>query len=425
MNQPDTISRRAPLPLGVRVLITLGLLFLGRLVMILPVFGTRLQILGIHQRDNGIPGMFTVPGTEHIVAFGVLGIATYISACLLAQVAVPVVPPLRELAREGRDQTIRWIIWCLTILFSWISLHALFRGLHPDTFAIPQLAAVQMVLGVFLLVGIGHGITKWGVGNGIALILAAQTIAPLADAILQYGELLGVLKPDPWLPGQPGLGPRPTLFQLTVLFPGASLIALVACVSFLSTQRRLSVTYEDGERPAVFPVPLWCAGILPLIAAQSWLVILPNLLRPLDQRWNIIPAGKLLNWLHLDSPGNYLFYAILLVLFSIWWSRRLFDHTHIANTLAEQGGRIEGVAPGPETALFLRRCMTRLSVSGGVFLMVICVLPLFLNFNANIPFALAQFGGGLSMVILTAVLLDTYKQLVAGSRDAYGTLRVF
>lgn len=409
---PATPPRAGFRSLIVPLLITAGLLFLSRLVAILPVFGTRVKELWLFNYEGSIAEMFDLyRPLETSVAFGALGIAPYLAVCLLIQVAVPVVPPLRELARKGNDRAIRIIIWIGTAVFSYYTARVLWpvQIMMEMPFDFPLLAALQMVFGVFVLVAIGHAITKWGIGNGILLLLATQILAAVPEALYRFGVMLGALGPNP---AQPAPVDGPSLFQMIVLLPGAFVLATAASVAFFSAQARLSVSYEDGERPASLPLPLWCAGILPLVTAQVWMMVLPSSARLLGTKLNLAPFHNLADMLSMERPAYPIIISLLVVLFTVLWSRRLVDHTYIANTLVETGGRIDGVPPGPETALYLKRTMTRLALAGGVFLMAICMLPIFIN-TAGLPFVLAQFTGGIGILIPAAVFLDTFKQIKA------------
>ena len=409
----ETKRRPGSRPLLLSLLVTAGLLFLSRLLMTLPVFGTRVREIGLF-RDENLRGILQdIPGLAHSVSFGALGILPYLGICLFIQLAVPIIPPLRELARKGNDRAIQIIIWIGTGMYTFIVARMMWpphmgMGLPFD---FPVFAAVQMVIGVFMLVAIGHAITKWGIGNGIVLLLAAETLAAVPDAGRAFVEMLGGLGPG----SAPNAADGPSLFQMLVLFPGAFLLVVGATAAFFSAQRRLSVVYEDGERASEFPVPLWCAGILPLVAAQSWLMFGPALAQFFHRKLNLPLFGTLREHFSMDRPAYHIAFMLLIVLFCVWWSRRLLDHTHVARSLAECGGRIEGVPPGPETALFLKRTMTRLSLSGGVFLMLVCILPLVLN-HLGLPFILAQYTGGLAILISVAAFLDFFKQFKAARR---------
>ncbi|HEV2360373.1 MAG TPA: preprotein translocase subunit SecY, partial [Acidimicrobiales bacterium] len=348
-----------------------------------------------------------------------LGIMPYITAEIIIQLLVVVVPKFEQWRDEGPTgqkkltQTARYLTIALAIMQA-TGLAFVFHnggggflgsgsGLAIDlipNFTIPRvlLIVLTMTAGTAFVMWLGELITQRGIGQGMSIIIFANVVAGMpagGNAILQQG-------------GQFKFG---VIIVLTLLL-------LVAIVFVEQGQRRVPVTFAKrvvgrrmyGGQSTYIPMKVNTGGVIPIIFASSVLyfpILISNVL-PNHGFWKSVQ-----HWIsvHLAQPNDtwyIVLYGAMILLFAYFYAAITFDPHQQADVIRKQGGYIPGIRPGPPTERYLSRILNRITLSGGLYLAIVAVLPSILlsvwRIN-SIPFA------GTTLIIAVGVSLETMKQI--------------
>lgn len=402
-----------------RILYTLLLLLVYRVGthIVLPTIDpSKLELLASQGGEGifGLLNMFTGGAFSRASIFG-LGIMPYISASIVIQLLTVAVPYFQRLQREGESgrKKMNQYTRYLTVLI------LLVQGPSYLTNIINQLKEVNgafivdpkspffwissmtiLISGTMFTMWLGERITDRGIGNGISLLIMVGIIARLPFSLLgEFGQ-----KIDP-----SGGGLVAFLFELIILF-------LVFVVSIMLTQgtRRIPVQYAkrmvgnklyQGARQ-YYPLKVNAAGVMPIIFAQA-LMMLPLSFASFNLEGDnkiIYALSNYTGWLY-----NTIF-AVLIILFTYFYTAITFNPTMMAEDLKRNGGFIPGVKPGKKTVEFLDTIMSRITLPGSIFLALIAILPVF-AILAGVEQGFAQFFGGTSLLIMVGVILDTLQQI--------------
>jgi preprotein translocase subunit SecY len=395
-----------------RLMFTAGLIAAYRLGAYVPLPGISREAIatGLQTGQNAITslfGVFTGGAFNNLSVFS-LGIMPYITAAIVMQLMTVAVPRLQELAKEGETgqqkitQYTRYFTLVLAFLQS-LAMVLFFRsaqsgGVLAEASPIDVfLVIVTLTTGVMLTMWLGELISQHGLGNGISLIITVSILsrAPLAiQTLAENGNVLHMV-------------------ILVILA-----IVIVAAIVFVNEgQRRIPITYakrQVGRRMSqggttYLPLKVNMAGVIPIIFASSLLifpVVLGQLLAAGDQ--NSI-LGQLAAFF---SPGNapyLILYALLIVMFTYFYTAVQFNPIEHADNLKKSGGYVPGIRPGQPTAVYLNNVLTRITLFGAIFLAAIAVLPYVITDLTGMPRTI--FLGGTSMLIVVGVSLDTVRQL--------------
>jgi preprotein translocase subunit SecY len=431
----NTFSNCFKIPeLRSRILFTLAVLAICRLMALIRVPGLDGQKLAdfFAQRSSeaggliDLYGMFTGGALEQC-AIGALGIMPYISATIILQLMTAVVPQLSKLAREegGRTKIIQYGRY-LTVLLCLGQGTAMTLGWeHPEKLFgenIGQLVMyegnwiwwyrIQTVLvlttGTMLLMWMGEQITERGIGNGVSLIITIGILARLPDAGRGLYDMF-------FLDG--GVGDKNIGHAVALVLLLTGVIAGVIAIT--QAQRKVPVQYAQravGRKvyaggTSFMPLRVNYAGVMPIIFAQAILMfpqqVFGSLGTALDLKFLTDLAGV------FASQGFVYIavYSLMILFFTYFWVATQFNELQIADDLKKNGGYIPGVRPGPATSEYLHNAMSRITLAGSVFLVVIAVIPIILYKAMNVGFSVAQFFGGTSMLIAVGVMLDTMRQM--------------
>ena len=401
-----------------KILFTFAMLGIFRLVAQVPVPGVdqgsldnlfdRIQLLGFLDLFSG--------GALRNMSIAALGVFPYITASIVMQLLVPIIPRLQQLSKEGEQgrQQINRIVHWATVPIAMAQGYGqllLLRnagvldniGLSGDDF-LPTVAAVlSMTAGVMFLVWLGELITERGIGNGISLIIFAGIVAGFPGLIQR-----GFLSND----NQAGL------FAFAII--GLLIIALV--VVFNEAHRRIPVQYgrsifrsgrmyrQSGS--SYLPIRVNTAGVIPLIFAFS-VVILPGTVAAFlaDSEGFV---GDTAGWFaSAFSPNNGLYWVLtffLVVIFTFFYTLVTFQQQNLAESLQKSGGFVTGIRPGKPTQDYLNRVILRLTFGGALFLGFIAIVPFLASTLTDIR---ALQLSATSLLILVSVALDTLRQLEA------------
>lgn len=435
-NLANTFSNCLKIPeLKSRILFTLLVLAICRVAAVVRIPGLDGAALAAffkeHANDSssvlGMYSMFTGGALEHC-AIGSLGIMPYISATIIIQLLTAVVPQLSKLAREegGRTKIIQYgryltVLLCIgqgaLMAVGWEKPASIFNGFTGklvlwDNIWVYRLATVLILTaGTMLLMWLGEQITDRGIGNGISLIISIGIVARLPQAIVALRDMFVSNAESKFKYGEIGL--------LLVLLA----VVIAAVIAVTQAQRKIPVQYAQravGRKvfaggTSFMPLKVNYAGVMPIIFAGAILMFPQSIFKYLSSL--VKPGGlrDVFTWLtiHLDqnAPAYLILYSLMILFFSYFWVATQFNELQIADDLKKNGGYIPGVRPGTATSDYLHHAMTRITLAGAVFLMVIAVIPTLLYRWLGVNPQVGQFFGGTSMLIIVGVMLDTMRQV--------------
>ena len=359
-------------------------------------------------------------------ALGALGIMPYITASIILQLLVPVIPQLERMQREGESgrQKITQYTRYLTILVCVVqgAMVAL-AMVNPTKIHLPQpveplyLGSASVFVPVTVLVitcttmvftWLGEQITERGIGNGVSLIITINIVSRLPHSVIELVQM--AIK---------GTTPDGSTFKSVQLLLLLVMFCAVTAATIMLSQGyrrvpiqmvRKTVGKQMMGGSTYMPLKVNFANVMPIIFAGA-IMMLPSFI------FNTMAAKSGGFWMTLatffqqDGLGYTVTYGLLIVIFSFFWVANQFNPLQIADNLKKEGAYIPGISPGQPTADFLDSAMTRVTAGGALFLLVLAIFPMFLYRNFSIPFMVAQFFGGTSLLIMVGVVLDTMSQL--------------
>lgn len=416
-----------------RIIFTLVVLGLCRVIAMIPVPGLDAASLRAwfeshaHTGGGGLLGMYSMftGGALERCAVGALGIMPYISATIIIQLLTAVVPRLSKLAREegGRTKLIQYgryltVPLCLgqglVMAIGWEHANQIFNGFPGDLVLVKSLfwyrlqTTLLLTTGTLLLMWLGEQISERGIGNGVSLVISIGIVARMPQAIQALADMLHPA----------ATGTRLNIF--TAIAMVLLLLAVVAgVIAVTQAQRKVAVQYAQraiGRKvvsggTSFMPLRVNYAGVMPIIFAQAVLMFPQRIFQTLGQALNLKFLGDIANSLQEGAFLYMTLYGLMILFFSYFWVATQFNELQIADDLKKYGGYIPGVRPGQATSDYLHKAMSRITLAGAIFLTIIAVIPIFLYRLMTVPYALATFFGGTSLLILVGVMLDTMRQM--------------
>lgn len=396
-----------------RILFVLGALIVYRIGAHIPVPGIDPEKLAelFQSQAGGILGVFNLFSGGALSRFTIfaLGIMPYISASIIMQLMTVAVPQFEAMKKEGEagrrkiTQYTRYgtvVLAFAQALGMSIALEGQ-SGLVLDPGLMFRLVTVAtLVTGTMFLMWLGEQITERGIGNGISLIIFAGIAAGLPQAIGGLFELVrtGAMHP------------------FTSLVICALVAVVTAFVVFVERgQRKILVNYAKrqvgnkvyGGQSSHLPLKLNMAGVIPPIFASS-IILFPATLG----QW--FGASEGMGWLRDISstlaPGQpiyVLLYAIAIIFFCFFYTALVFNAKDTADNLKKSGAFVPGIRPGDQTARYIDKILTRLTLVGAVYITLVCLIPEFLILRWNVPF----YFGGTSLLIIVVVTMDFMTQV--------------
>jgi preprotein translocase subunit SecY len=389
-----------------RVLFTFMILGLYRLGSWMPAPGVDSKSIqdffGSGGRGSSILGLLNLFSGSALSRFSIfaLGIMPYVTASIILQLMTVVIPKLEALQKEGEagmakiNQYTRYLTVALAAAQA-TGYAFLFKreGVLAANSGRLVLIVVTLVAGTTLLMWMGELITKRGIGNGISLLIFASILATAPAGVVA------------WYNG----GPMEKLF-----FPLVAVGIVFAVVFVQEGQRRIPIQYAKqmvGRRmtsggSTYMPLRVNMAGVIPVIFAAAVLAFPPTL-------GEFIPSTQSFVNHHFQpsSWGYLLTEAALIVIFTYFYTAVQFNPVDQADNLRKYGGYIPGIRPGPPTAQYLDRVLTRLTLPGSIYLALVAVLPsLFIRYG-GFSQATSRALGGTSVLIVVGVALDTMRQM--------------
>jgi len=401
-----------------RLLFTIGMLVIFRFIAHVPLPGVNLAALEEVFERNQLLGMLDLfsGGAMRNFSVAAMGVYPYITASIVMQLLVPVIPALRNLSQEGEagrsrvNQFTHWLTIPLAALQGYAQL-ALMRsqGAVAEAAALPTVAIIlSMTAGTVFLVWLGELITERGIGNGVSIIIFGGIVAGLPEMVGR------------------GFIARENLLGLIVfLIVGLATVALI--VIFSEGHRRIPVQYARtafrGARmyrqsgATHIPLRVNTAGMIPLIFALS-LMIFPGTIAsyfasPAGQPPNF--ANTIETWFSPNTPlpiglFYWVVYFLMVVAFTFFYTMVIFEQMDLARTLQRQGGFIPGVRPGKPTTDYLDNVINKITWGGALFLAFVAVMPFLVREVTDVGVLTLSSTG---ILIVVGVALDTMKQIEA------------
>jgi preprotein translocase subunit SecY len=424
-----------------RVLFMLGLLAVYRVGAFIPtpgINGDALEQLFRAQAGSilGFLDIFTGGAMRRFSIFA-LGIMPYITASIILQLATVVVPFLEKLSKEGElgrkkiTQYTRYLTVVLTLFQGFMTAIALERSggtgpqivLHPG-WGFRLMVMITLTTGTAFIMWIGEQITERGIGNGISLIIFAGIVVGLPQAVL---FIVQQIQTRAW-----------SIFTPIILI--VVMVLVVAAVVFVERgQRKIPVQYAKrvvgrrvyGGQATHLPLRVNSGGVIPVIFAASIVSIPSTLGMVMPYAW----MKNLSSQLTQGMPLYNLLYIVGIIFFCFFYVSIIFNPMEVADNIRKYGGYIPGIRPGHKTAEYIDRILSRLTLAGSIYLVLICLLPEFLitGFKVQpIPFigpklddwlntlnlswlttglGVPFYFGGTSLLIVVGVAMDTIQQI--------------
>lgn len=397
-----------------RILFTLSLLIVYRIGVHVPTPGIDTVALAsfFMKAKEGLLGLFNMfsgGALERLSVFA-LGIMPYISASIILQLLTVTIPHLERLSKEGEQgrkkitQYTRYGTVVLSVLQGFMISVGLEKMSAPGGAPIVinpgwgfrLMSVITLTAGTAFIMWLGEQITERGIGNGISLIIFAGIVTRAPNAI---GNTFQLVRTG-----------EMSIFAVLLLI--VMMVAVVAFIIFVEQgQRRIPVQYAKrvvgrrmyGGQSTHLPLKINTSGVIPPIFASSIIMFPATIAQFINVSWMQRFASAI-------QPGS-LIYIILFVgfifFFCYFYTAVTFNPVDVADNMKKQGGYIPGIRPGKNTADYIDKVLTRITLGGAVYVSTVCVLPSILISQFNVPF----YFGGTALLIVVGVSIDTIAQI--------------
>ncbi len=398
-----------------RILFTFGMLAVYRVGCVVVTPGINADVIRdfFSQMQGTVFGLFNLfsGGAMEQLSIFALGIMPYISATIIFQLLTVVIPALEALKKEGEqgqkkiNQWSRYATIVLALFQSALMAVALENGqfgegavLNPG-WAFRITTMITLTSGTAFIMWLGEQVTERGIGNGISLIIFSGIIVGIPSGLSQLADMV---RTDQFTPLE---------VILLLLF---SLVVVGGVVFVERGQRRIPIQHARrvvGRRVAqggmsYFPLRVNSAGVIPPIFASS-LLMFPLTIRQFSD--NPVVQSFIDRFL---NPGDWTYnviYVVLIIFFCYFYTAIIINPVDVSENIKRSGGYIPGVRPGKNTAEYIDRVLSRITLVGAVYVSAICVLPVILSSRMSVPF----YFGGTALLIVVGVSLDTVGQIEA------------
>ena len=334
-----------------------------------------------------------------------MSITPYINASIIMQLLQSVVPQFEAWSKDGEDgrKKIAKVTRYGTVVLGFIQAAGMAFALRANNALVNNdflsvfVVAIILTAGTCLLMWIGEQITAYGIGNGISLIIFAGIVARLPDGLetiyqyIQNGTI--------------------NMFQ-AFLFAVIALAMIAVVVAVTQGQRRIPIQYAKrvvgrkmyGGHSTFLPLKVNQAGVIPIIFASSVLMFPVTIAQFIDNEY-VHKLADLFTW---GTPLQTALYAILIFIFTYFYTAISINITDMADNMKKYGGFIPGIRAGKPTADYVDNVMTKITLAGAVFLAVVAIIP---NFLGSITGVQGVYFGGTALLIVVGVALDTMQQI--------------
>ncbi|MCC7390026.1 MAG: preprotein translocase subunit SecY [Phycisphaerales bacterium] len=356
-----------------------------------------------------------------------LGIMPYITASIIFQLVASVSPALKKIQEEGptgRAKVTEWTRYatvglCIVQGIGWLSYIRASHLVLPQYAANPVwwiTALAALTAGTVFLMWLGEQIDRFGIGNGVSLIITAGILTGMPSAIMRIYQTY-----DP--SGGDGLNALGVL-----MLAGGFVLVVGGAVLLTVAQRRIPIQQAKhtrgrrvyGGQRSYLPLRINHSGVMPIIFASSLMIFpsvifeaIANAARTAGDGWWTVWLAKLGDWFQMGQFPYVICYVIMVYFFSYFWITVQFNPEDMSKQLRDHGSFIPGLRPGPRTAEYLEAVIGRITFVGASFLAIIAVLPMVVNKSLNIDFSVTQFLGGTGLLIVVSVTLDLLQRIEA------------
>ncbi|MFQ6057761.1 MAG: preprotein translocase subunit SecY [Anaerolineae bacterium] len=400
-----------------KILFTLGILVVFRLAAHIPVPGVDREALRQVIQANQLLGFLNMLSGGAMKNFSVvmMGVYPYITASIIMQLLMPIIPQLEELAKEGEagrnkiNQYTYWLTVPLAALQGFGQATFLTRsnppvltnfGLSGPTL-LPTIATIiTLTAGTIFAMWLGELITEQGIGNGVSIIIFGGIVAGIPQNVAQL-----------WVSD----------IRALIILAILTVITVAAIVIIQEGHRRVPVQYGKrvrgtriyGGQSTHIPLRVNSAGMIPLIFASSILIfpgVIASYFVGAENPWVASIAEGVYNTFNRTGGLYWVLYFLMVVGFTYFYTDVIFRQQNLPEVLQRQGGFIPGIRPGRRTEEYLNAVLQRITLVGAVFLGVVAILPFFARTITNVQVLLITSTG---LLIVVGVVLDTMKQLEA------------
>jgi preprotein translocase subunit SecY len=422
-----------------KILVTLGLIALCRVGVYIPIPGIDTGALKGYFQQFSQTGMGQLMGLVDLFAGGAmssgaifgLGVMPYISASIIFQLLVGVIPSLERLHKEGEvgrkkiNQYTRMATVGLCFFQAFILTRTLYTieinnipvvPVYLQGMGFQLMASLLLTTGTMSLMWIGEQIDEHGIGSGISLVIMVGIVDRLPWAFSQVVSNFSFSV----TPAEHEIG----IFRLLILV--ASFIAIVAGIVYITQgQRRIPIQQAKhtrghkvyGGQRHFLPLRVNQAGVMPIIFAQSLLIFPAAIIQGIQVRMEPGSFGYLITSRLADAlQGGVVYvtlYVFLIAFFCYFWTAIQFNPKEMSENLKDYGSFIPGIRPGGRTAEYLENIMSRMTLAGATFLAIIALMPNMVSKGFELSRAIAGFYGGTGLLIVVGVALDLLQRIEA------------
>ena len=364
-----------------RVIFTLVMFAVFRLGTHIPVPGVNAAMIEQLFNNGNLFGLLDLFSGGALSKFSIfaMSITPYINASIILQLLKVVIPTLEEWSKEGQE--------------GYKKINKTTRYLTVSVLMI----VVSLTAGTCLLMWIGEEITQKGIGNGISLIIFAGIVSRLPDGISTLAKYLNV-------------GTINILNVILFLLIALAMVVFVVAIS--QGVRKIPVQYSKrivgrkmyGGHSSYIPLKVNQAGVIPIIFASSLLMLPATIGQFVKVPW----VQKIAGYFAWGTPLQTALYIILIIFFTFFYTAVTLDIKNMSENIKKMGGFIPGLRPGKPTTDYLDMVMTRITLSGAIFLALIAMMPHIIVYLTGIE---GIYIGGTSLLIVVGVALDTMKQI--------------
>ena len=416
-----------------KVFITLGIILVCRIIANIPCPGIDVNALGLYLKKFGgastsdvgilfgIFDMFTGGAIEKF-AIATLGIIPYISASIIMQMLQPVVPKLgrmlREEGDEGRYKFNQYVKYLTLIICIIQGFAASYSMMHPYRIGLPVpensividpgiffvlTTVVILVCGTMILVWLGEKITEYGIGNGASIIITIGILSRVPNACHNlYNMFTNEMS---------SIQNTKLIYAFLLFF--LFVFITMATIMLIQGQRRVPMYYMKSmmknnlinTKSNYIPLKVNFSGVMPLILSSAIMMVPSFLIR-------MIPSiSSFSRYFNYGSALYIVIYGLMILFFSYFWVINQFNPINLANSIARDGAFVPGIRPGKPTAEYFDDVMTKITLSGSIFLIFISIFPMLISNQLEIQYIVSSFFGGTSLIIMVGVTLDVLNQL--------------
>lgn len=389
-----------------RILFTLMMFFVFRLGVHIPVPGVDTSVLESLFSSGNLFGFLDLFSGGALSKFSIfaMSITPYINSSIIMQLMTAVIPTLEEWRKDGQEgnKKIQKVTRYFTIFLAVVQAFGMTYALRINHALVDNswlyffFVILILTAGTCLLMWVGEQITEHGIGNGISLIIFCGIVARFPEAITTVIDYIKVGTISP--------------FQL-VLFTIIALGMTIMVIEINEGQRRVSIQYAKrvigrkmyGGHSTFLPLKVNQAGVIPIIFASS-IIMLPVTLAQFVQVGWVQSIGNFFAW---GSWPNTICYGVLIFIFTYFYTAITLNIKELADNMKKYGGFIPGIRPGEPTMKYIDKVMSRITLTGALFLAFVAILP---NFIGNMTGIQGVYFGGTSILIVVGVALDTMRQ---------------